>query len=181
MTGGIHRPFVFGTLPAGITGGTIMWRKLLGTALLILAGNSWAGNNDVLASNAWLRESVPGQDTASLQLNLTVTRPGMLLKVSTPYASAVQIQQVVPRPGKVTKQVLRTLRLSRGRTVVFGERGLSLMLVGLKAPLAAGSRIPVTLLVRLYDGKLHKVEIEAEVRSLDLSYRHYEGEDVYDH
>jgi periplasmic copper chaperone A len=181
MTGGIHRPFVFGTLSSEITGGTIMWRKLLGMALLLLAGNSWAGSNDVLVGNAWLRESVAGQKTASLQLNLTVTRPGMLLKVSTPYATAVQIQRVVPRPGKVIKRVLRTLRLSHASTVVFGERGLSLMLVGLKAPLSAGSRIPVTVLVRLYDGKLHKVETTAEVRPLDLSYRHYEGQDVYDH
>jgi copper(I)-binding protein len=181
MTGGIHRPFVFGKLPSGIAGGTIMWRKLLGVALLVLAGNSWAGSDDVLVGNTWLRESVPGQDTASLQLNLTVTRPGMLLKVSTPYAAAVQIQQVVPRPDKVITRVLHTLSLPRDRTVVFGERGLSLMLVGLKAPLSAGSRIPVTLVVRLNDGKLHQVETSAEVRALDLSYRHYEGEDVYDH
>ena len=158
-----------------------MWRKLLGMALLVLAGNSWAGSNDVLVGNAWLRESVPGQKTASLQLNLTVTRPGMLLKVSTPYASAVQIQRVVPRPGKMTRQVLRTLRLPHARTIVFGQHGLSLMLVGLKAPLSAGSRIPVTVLVRLYDGKLHEVKTTAEVRSLDLSYRHYEGGEVYDH
>jgi len=158
-----------------------MWWKLLGVALLVLVGNAWAGSNDVMASDAWLRESVPGQKTASLQLNLTVTRPGMLLKVSTPYAAAVQIQHVVPRPGQVTKRVLRTLRLPQSRTVAFGQHGLSLMLVGLKAPLSAGSKIPVTLLVRLYDGKLHKVETTAEVRSLDLSYRHYEGDDVYDH
>ena len=158
-----------------------MWRKLLmGIALLLLGANAWAAN-DVFVTGAWLRESVPGQDTASLQLNLTVTRPGMLLKVATPMAKAVQIQQVVPRPGRVQTHVLRTLRLSQGRAISFGEHGLSLMLVGLKAPLSAGSRIPLTLTVRLFDGKLRQVKVEAEVRPLDLSYRHYEREDVHDH
>lgn len=158
-----------------------MWQKLMAIALLVLAGNAWAANDDVLVNGAWLRESVPGQDAASLQLNLTVTKPGMLLKVSTPMAAGVQIQQVVPRPGEVKIRVLRSLRLSQGRTVSFGEHGLSLMLVGLKAPLSAGSRIPLTLTVRLFDGKLHQLEAAAEVRPLDLSYRHYENEDVHDH
>lgn len=157
-----------------------MWQKIWGVALLLAATGAWA-DNDVLVDRAWLRESVPGQDTASLQLNLTVTRPGMLLAVNTPLASAVQIQQVLPRPGSVKTRVLRSLRLSQGRTVSFGEHGLSLMLVGLKAPLSAGSRVPVAVTVRLFDGKLHKVKTEAEVRALDLSYRHYGNEEIYDH
>lgn len=157
-----------------------MWHKLVMTILLVLAGNAWAGN-DVLADKAWLRESVPGQENASLQLNLTVTKPGMLLKVETPLAKAVQIQQVSPRSGKVEAHAIPSLRLPRDRTITFGEHGLSLMLVGLKAPLSAGSRIPVKLTVRSFDGKLHKVEVEAEVRPLELSYRHYEQEEVHDH
>lgn len=157
-----------------------MWRRLLGFLVLMLAGNAWAAN-DVLVNNAWLRESVPGQNTASLQLSLTVTKPGMLLKVATPMAQGVQIQQVSPRPGNTRVRVLRSLRLPQGRAISFGEHGLALMLVGLKAPLSANSRIPISLTVRLFDGKLHQIKAEAEVRPLELSYRHYEQGEVHDH
>ena len=156
-----------------------MWQKLFGAALLVLAGNAWA--EEVLVDNVWLRESIPGQTTASLQLSLTTTKPGMLLAVSTPMAESVQIQQVMPRAGKVNTQVLPSLRLPHSRSVNFGEHGLALMLLGLKAPLSAGSRIPVTLTVRSFDGQLHKLETQAEVRPLELSYKHYQKDGVYDH
>lgn len=157
-----------------------MWRRVLGMLMLVCAASAWAGD-EVLVSHAWLRESVPGQSTASLQLSLTTTRPGMLLKVETPLAQSVQIQQVMPRPGQVSVHVLRSLRLPRDRTITFGERGLALMLVGLRAPLSAGSSIPLTLTVRLFDGQLHKLQASAEVRALELSYRHYESGEVHDH
>lgn len=158
----------------------MMWQKFLGVTLLFVATSAWAGN-DILVRDVWLRESVPGQDTASLQLNLTATRPATLLAVTTPVAGAVQIQRVLPTPGRVNVRVLRSLPLPRDRTVSFGQRGLSLMLVGLKAQLYAGEQIPVTLSVRLAGGKVSKLEVPAEVRPLDLSYRHYEQGEVHDH
>jgi periplasmic copper chaperone A len=173
------RPFA--KLRPEMNGGTTMWQKLVGIALLALAGNAWAGSDDVLADNAWLRESVPGQTAASLQLNLTATRPARLLAVSTPLAATVQIQQVSPRPGGVEAHVLRSLSLPRGRAVSFGEHGLSLMLVGLKQPLNVGDHVPVSLTVKLADGQVRKLEVQAEVKPLELSYRHYEQEEVHDH
>lgn len=156
-----------------------MWRKLWVAAFLFLAGSVCQA--EVLVDKAWLRASIPGQTTASLQLTLATTQPGMLLKVETPMSEGVQIQQVRPHAGKVYTSVVPSLRLPRDRSVNFGEHGLALMLVGLKAPLSAGSRIPVTLTVRTFDGKLHKVETKAEVREQELSYKHYQKEGIYDH
>ncbi len=51
----------------------MMWRKFVGMLLLGAASNAWAGAYDVLVEKAWLRESVPGQTSASLQLHLTRT------------------------------------------------------------------------------------------------------------
>lgn len=158
-----------------------MWKKLLTLVLLTVAWPAMAGNNGVMAENAWLRESVKGQTTASMQLRLTALRPATLLKVSTPFARSVQIQRIWPRPGGTRVHVLHYLRLPTGRTVSFGEHSLALMLVGLKTQLSAKERIPVTLTVRLAGGHVDKLKIEAEVRPLELSYRHYQSEDVYDH
>ena len=157
-----------------------MWRKLLYVVLLMLAGNAWA-DNDVLVDKVWLRESVPGQSSASLQLNLTVTKPARLVRVSSPWAAAVRIQRLSPGWRKVKAHTVSSLRLSRSQTVAFGERNVALMMTGLKQPLKVGDHVPVSLTVEFARGRRHTVEVQAEVRPLDLSYRHYESGEVHDH
>ena len=158
----------------------MMWRKILCAMLLALAGNAWA-SNDVLVDKVWVRESVPGQNSASLQLNLTVTRQARLVKVSSPWAAAVEIQCLSPYRGKMKARAVPGLRLSRNRTLVFGEHSVALMMVGLKQPLNVGDHVPVSLTVEFPDRRARIVEVEAEVRPLELSYKHYKGHEVHDH
>lgn len=101
-----------------------MWRKLLCAVLLVLAGNAW-GNDDVLVDQAWLRESVSGQGTASLQLNLTVTKPAMLLAVSSPLAATVEIQRVAPGPGKVRARAVQPAPAARPHGIVRRARSVA--------------------------------------------------------
>jgi periplasmic copper chaperone A len=158
-----------------------MWQKLLYAALLlILAGNAWA-DDDVLAEKAWLRESVPGQTSASLQLNLTVTKPARLVGVSSPWAATVEIQRLFPARHKIKARTVSSLRLPRNRTVAFGERSIALMMVGLKQPLKVGDHVPVSLAIRFAKRRMRTVEVQAEVQPLDLSYKHYERREVHDH
>lgn len=161
----------------------MMWRKFVGMLLLGVASNAWAGAYDVLVEKAWLRESVPGQTSASLQLHLTrtSTRPARLIAVDTPSAEAVKIQRLSASRGKLKAREVGSLRLPRNRAVVIGERGIELMLTGLKHPLNVGDHIPVTLTVEFANKHIRKVEVEAEVRALDLSYMHYSGDEVHDH
>ena len=158
----------------------MMWRKLWCVVLLALAGNAWA-SNDVLVDKVWLRESVPGQKSASLQLNLTVTKQAKLVKVDSPWAAWVEIQRLSPSRGKMKAYVVPSVRLSRNRTLVFGEHSVALMMVGLKQQLNVGDRVPVSLTVEFPDRRARTVEVEAEVRPLELSYKHYEGHEVHDH
>lgn len=158
-----------------------MWGKLVAVVLLAATGSAWAGDHDVLVQKVWLRESVPGQDSASLQLNLTSTKPATLVAVETPLAAAVKIQRLSAGRGKLHAREVGSLRLPRNRAVVFGDRGVALMLTGLKRPLHVGDKIPVTLTVEFAKRQLRKVETEAEVRPLELSYMHYSGREVHDH
>lgn len=157
------------------------WWKFAGALLLGAAANAWAGSGDVLVSNAWLRESVPGQNTASLQLNLTSIKPARLVTVSSPLSATVKMQRLYPERGKVQARDVNSLRLPRRYTVVFGEKDFALMLVGLKRQLNAGDRVPVSLTVEFPDKRTLKLDIEAEVRPLDLSYKHYQRREVQDH
>jgi hypothetical protein len=157
-----------------------MWRKLFCAASLLLAGNAWAGANDVMVDKVWMRESVPGQTSATVQLNLYVTKPSRLLSVSSPAAAAGEIQGVVMHRGKPTTGTVDSLRLNAHSTTLFGTRGMYLTLVGLKQPLNVGDRIPITLVLEVA-GKRQTVNTEAEVRALELSYQHYNNPDVKDH
>ncbi len=159
-----------------------MWQKLLGVVVFALVSNAWAGTNDVLVDNAWLRESVPGQNTVSLQLNLTSIKPARLVAVSSPLADAVKMQILFPAGrGKMKAREVNSLRLPRRHTVVFGEGGVALMLVGLKQELNAGDHVPVTLTIELADKHIRKLEVVAEVRRLELSYKQHSGRSVQDH
>ena len=157
-----------------------MWRRLLWAASLLLAGNAWAGANDVMVDKVWMRESVPGQTSATVQLNLYVTKPARLLSVSSPAAASGEIQGVVMHRGKPTTGTVDSLRLNAHSTVIFGTRGMYLTLVGMKRPLTVGERIPVALVVEVA-GKRQTVNVEAEVKALELSYQHYNNPDVKDH
>lgn len=158
----------------------MMWRELLCAALLAIAESAWA-SNEVLVEKAWLRESVPGQTSASLQLNLTAIKPARLVGVSSPWAEAVEIQRLSLGQGKVTARAVPDLNLPRNQAVTFGEHNISLMMVGLKRPLNVGDSVPVKLTVEFPDKRTHVVEVEAEVRRLQLSYKHYSGQEVHDH
>jgi len=156
-----------------------MWRKLFCMSLL-LAGNAWAGANDVMLDKVWMRESVPGQKSATVMLNLSVTKAARLLSVSSPVAAAGEIQGVVMRHGKLQTGTVDSLKLAAHSTNIFGTRGMYLTLVGLKQALKPGDRVPLTLVMEI-GGKSLTVNTEAEVKALELSYQHYNDPTVKDH
>lgn len=152
----------------------------MASLLFVLANTSWAGANDVLVDKAWMRESVPGQDTASLQLNLTSMKPATLLAVTSPLAAAVKIQRLSRGRGKVKASTVDSLRLAPRQALAFGKDNYALMMVGLKRPLNVGDRVPVSLTVRFADQRVQIVKVDAEVKPLELSYKHYQEREVYD-
>jgi periplasmic copper chaperone A len=156
-----------------------MWRKLFCVSLL-LAGNAWAGANDVMVDKVWLRESVPGQTSVTVQMNLSVTKAARLLSVSSPVATSGEIQSVVKLRGKLQTGVVDSLKLDAHSTTLFGTRGVYLTLVGLNQTLNVGDRVPVTLVLEIA-GKKQTVNTEAVVKALELSYQHYNDPTVKDH
>jgi hypothetical protein len=156
-----------------------MRRTLFLILALLIAPQVFAAS-DVLVDKVWMRESVPGQTAATVQLNLYVTKDATLLGVSSPLAASGEIRHVMKRGGKMQQRTLRDLKLAGHSNTLFGERGLYLMLVGLKQPLNVGDKVPVTLSLRI-GGKTRYVEVQAAVRALELSYKHYNDPAVMDH
>ncbi len=68
-----------------------------------------------------------------------------LVRLSSPAAAGVEVHEMKTDAGVMKMRPLDGLALAPGRTVKMADSGLHLMLVGLKAPLKTGDKVPVTL------------------------------------
>lgn len=158
-----------------------MVRNIIFVLSLLCLRPAWGGPLDPIVSAAWVGESVPGQATATLQLNITTVKAIHLLAVTSPLADSVEIHTVALRKGKITPYISGKLALPEHRTTAFGSRNLFLMMTGLKKTLNVGDKIPLTMNYAFADGKTKTLNAEAEVRKMELSYKHYGSGEVYDH
>lgn len=157
-----------------------MLKRLCGLVVLLFVQQAWAGANDVMVDKVWVRESVPGQQSATVQMNLYVTKPARLLSLSSPVAASGEIQNVEKRHGQMQTNTASSLKLEPHNTIIFGTRGIYLVLNGLKQKLNVGDKVPVSLVIEV-GGKQQTVNVEAEVKALELSYKHYNDPTVKDH
>ena len=158
-----------------------MRNKFLCVMLLSLAGNAWAGPNDVVVDKVWVGESVPGQNSATLELNITSVNAATLLSVSSELADRVEIHNVSKLHGKMKTLVVDSLHLPPYRTTVFGSHQLFLNMVGLKKEFNVGDRIPVSLVVEYANKRKQTLAVEATVKKMALSYKHLGEGAVHDH
>lgn len=158
-----------------------MFAKSLCILMFVLSGNAWAGPNDVMIDKVWVGESVPGQDTATLELNITTVSAARLVSVSSPAANKVEIHSVSRHGGKMQAHVVDDLHLPAHRTTAFGSHQLFLVMVGLKQEFNIGDRIPVSLVIEYAKQRRQTIALEATVKKMALSYRHLGTGEVHDH
>lgn len=158
-----------------------MRNKFLYFLLLGLAGNACAGTNEVIVDRVWVGESVPGQNSATLELNITTVKVAKLVSVSSEAAAKVEIHSVSRHGGKMKAHVVDSLRLPAHRTTAFGSHQLFLIMQGLKKELNIGDRIPVSIVVEYANKRRQTIAVKATVKKMELSYRHLSAEEVHDH
>ncbi len=158
-----------------------MLNKLFAVLVVLLCGSAWAGGNDVMVDKARIGESVPGQTSATLELNISTVKPATLLSVSSPAAKEVEIHSMVLHQGKMMVRVVDRLAMPGHRTITFGSHQLFLMMAGLKQQLNVGDKVPVTLVVEYDDKRKQTIEVSADVKKMSLSYKHYGPNEVHDH
>lgn len=160
---------------------TNMRNQFLSLLLLGFSGIAWASPNDVMVDKVWVGESVPGQNSATLELNITTVSPAKLLSISSEAADKVEIHSVSRQGGKMQAHVVDDLHLPAHRTTAFGSHQLFLIMVGLKKELNIGDRIPVNLVVEYPDKHKQTIAVEATVKKMSLSYKHLGTREVHDH
>ena len=139
------------------------------TAFTVLAAGLWAVPHAVQAAEgdkprvveAWAR-ATPGGVTvgaAYAEIHAPATKGDKLVRVTTPAAERAEIHTHVNDGGVMKMRRLEALELAPGSVVKLKPGGKHLMLFGLKAPLAVGGSLPLTLTFE----KAGDIEISATI------------------
>lgn len=130
-------------------------------------GGAWAQAPAVKVEGAWARATVAGQSAGGAFMALTAARDVQVLGGSSPAAASVEVHEMTMRDHVMRMQAIDALKLPAGQTVELKPGGYHLMLIGLKAPLAAGTQVPITLRLRDAQGAEFGQDVQLEVRSIN--------------
>ena len=130
-----------------------------------------AGNSGIIASGAWIRPSRSGQPTSAAYVSLTNCSPDddVLTGVVFAGASAVELHATrMTDEGVATMTPTGGVNLGSGAQISMAPGGAHIMLIGMTAPVAAGS--PPTLMLEFE--KAPPMELAFEVRDAAPSSAH---------
>jgi len=136
-------------------------------ALVLAAALSWSAvardrlHGDITIRQGWSRPTAGGMSMGVGYL-VVINRgqsPDTLVSASTPAAESVEFHESTLVDGMSRMRPRADIPLPAGATVKLEPGGLHLMLVGLKAPLVAGTQVPLTLEFR----KAGRVTIDISV------------------
>lgn len=133
-----------------------------GLLLAVWAAPLYAQTVDV--RNAWVRSTVAAQTASGAFMEITSRDTAQLVGVSTPVADGAEVHEMRMDGNVMKMRAVEKLTLPAGKPVVLGPGGYHLMLLGLKHPLTAGSRVPLALQIESAGGKRSTVSVSAEVR-----------------
>ena len=143
-------------------------KKILIASIATLALNAWA-QSSVKIEDAWVRGTVAQQKATGAFMRLTAQRDTRLVAVSSPVAGVVEIHEMSMDNGVMKMRPVAGLDLPAGRTVELKPGGYHVMLMDLKAPVAADQQVPLTLVFEAPVGQREQVELKATARALNAS------------
>lgn len=113
--------------------------------------------------DAWISEAPPvAKNNAAYIVLQNGSSRDALTAVETPVAAVAELHQMSMAGGLMRMQRLPLINLAAGQKLSLAPGGRHIMLIGMKQPLKAGDKVPLTLVFR----KAGRVTIEAEVRAL---------------
>lgn len=145
--------------------------------LLMLAASPAVAHDYKLGAleigHPWARATPPTAPTGGgyLSVKNTGTEPDRLISVSSPGAETVQVHEM-KMDGNVMRmrELEHPLEIKPGETVTLAPGGMHLMMMGLKAPLKQGEKVPLTLVFE----KAGKIDVELAVVAMGATPGHHE-------
>ena len=146
-----------------------MTKLTFGLLALLYGSNLYAG--DIVAEGAWTRATLPQQEAAMVYMSLSSKRACTLIGVSSKVAKTAEMHKMEHSSGMMKMHEVKSISLPANERMELNMHGYHLVLNGLKAPLVAGTRVPLTLTVEMGDKSQVRLDVQAEVRPLKEAQR----------
>lgn len=105
-----------------------------------------AAMDGVMVQEAWARAMPEGAKVGAAYVTVKGgAEADALLGVSTPIAAQAMVHETINDNGVMKMREVASVPVPAGQTVTFAPGGNHIMLMGLKRPLKAGDRFPLTL------------------------------------
>ena len=135
-------------------------------ALIALTMAATAAMADVVVTKAWVRGTVPGQQTTGAFVTLRSSEPAKLVGVSSPVAKLAELHASEHAGGVMRMHAVDAIALPAGKDVELKPGGYHVMLIDLRNPVRAGDRVPLLFEIQDAKGRVRRIEARADVRPL---------------
>ena len=135
---------------------------ICGSALLF----STSAAAEVTVKDAWVRGTVPAQKATGAFLTLTSTVEAKLVSAKTPIGERAEIHKTENHGGMMHMGEVESVPLPARQEVKLAPGGYHVMILGLKKPVTAEQKVPITLTIEEKGGARKTVEVQASVRPL---------------
>lgn len=125
-----------------------------------------AQSTTVKVEDAWVRGTVATQKATGAFMRLTSSANARLVSISSPAAGVVEIHEMAMENDVMKMRQVPGLDLSAGKTTELKPGGHHVMLMDLKAPVAGGDTVRLTLTFEDAARKRFTQEVQAPVRAL---------------
>ncbi|RCL25239.1 transporter [Pseudomonas sp. AFG_SD02_1510_Pfu_092] len=138
-----------------------------GLAALVLMGLALPALAQTTVSDAWVRATVPHQQSTGAFMTLTASSDSQLVSVASPVAKTVQVHEMTMNGDVMGMREVKAVALPAGKAVTLDPNSLHVMLMGLSGQVQEGQKVPLTLIIEDAKGAKETVEVQAEVRALN--------------
>jgi copper(I)-binding protein len=131
-----------------------------------------AFSQSVIITEPWIRSAVQGQKATGAFMKIASKDGVKLIGVSSPVAGISEIHEMKMEKDVMKMAAIPSLSVPAGGAVELKPGGYHLMLMDLKSPLEAQSKVPLTLIFESANGVKSKMDVQALVKVMGASNEH---------
>jgi len=153
-------PIRFNHRPTAVAG----W--VLCLLLLFPEGANAGAGNAVQVSDAWVRETVPGQSVGAAYMRIRSKERIDLVRVESAVSKSAELHQMSMQGGVMKMREVRAVKIDPGHELALVPGGTHVMLVDVARPLKPGDEVALKLIFRRVGGTHVAVRVPARVKSM---------------
>ena len=138
-------------------------QSIFATIVLAAGGTAWSQTS---VKDPWVRGTVAQQKASGAFMQITSTKGGKLLSVSTPVAGVAEVHEMKMEGNTMKMRAAPALELPPRQTVELKPGGYHVMLMDLKQPLVDGTSLPLVLSFEDAKGAKSSLQLRVPVRTL---------------